>query len=269
MIKRVYLEITDSCNLNCPFCTNEKGKSFMNLEDVKRTIDQIKYLTDYVYLHVIGEPTLHPKFNEILDYLDLKEMKLQLVTNGTLLNRINLNHSCLRKLSISLHSISNLDIKNQEYFENINRLINSNNGFTLELRFYNLNNLDGTLKMYLDSLKNKFGLKDTNKRNSYKLKDNVYLLFEDLFDWPSIDTNQIFNSGTCKGAKEQLAILANQDVTICCLDPNGYNKIGNLKEKSLNEILSSSKYKDIIDAFNNNKLTMELCKRCSYMQRFH
>ena len=66
---------------------------------------------NYIYLHIIGEPLLHPDFNEILDILDRYDMHLQLVTNGTLLNRYPdlLRHSCLRKLSISLHSINNID----------------------------------------------------------------------------------------------------------------------------------------------------------------
>ncbi len=37
-MKRVYLEITDACNLRCPFCTYEKGNSFMSLDQIDQTL---------------------------------------------------------------------------------------------------------------------------------------------------------------------------------------------------------------------------------------
>ena len=42
----------------------------MNLDDIKNYLNQIKEVCDYVYLHVLGEPLLHPDFNEILNILD-------------------------------------------------------------------------------------------------------------------------------------------------------------------------------------------------------
>ena len=70
MIKRIYFEITDACNLNCPFCTNEKGNTFVDLDTCTRVLKQIKEVCDYVYLHVLGEPLLHPDIEKILDYCD-------------------------------------------------------------------------------------------------------------------------------------------------------------------------------------------------------
>ena len=65
-MKRVYLEITNACNLNCSFCTNKKGTNFMSLDDIDNYLNQIKEFGNYIYLHVLGEPLLHPNFNEIL-----------------------------------------------------------------------------------------------------------------------------------------------------------------------------------------------------------
>lgn len=269
MIKRVYLEITNKCNLKCPFCTNEKGNSFMEIDDINNYLNQIKEFTDYIYLHVLGEPLLHPNFESILNLLDEKNMKLQLVTNGTLLKNINiLKHKCLRKLSISLHSVNNLNI-NDNYFKTIDSLLNFKTNTNIELRFYDYDSLDIKLKSYLDKLKIRYKLNETPKKNSYKINNNTYIYFSDMFNWPSIDSNINNQYGTCKGAKEQIAILVNSDVTICCLDPKGYNKIGNLKEKTLNEILNSDEYINIIKELNNNKLIKNLCKHCEYRQRFN
>ena len=152
MLKRVYLEITNSCNLNCPFCTNEKGNDFLEIVDIKNYIDQIKTYCNYIYLHILGEPLLHPNFEDILDYLDKKEMQLQLVTNGTLLYKHPniLKHACLRKLSISIHSVNNIDI-NDDYFQVINKLIDSNTNKNIELRFYDKNNLSEQISLSVRS----------------------------------------------------------------------------------------------------------------------
>lgn len=268
-MKRIYLEITNSCNLNCPFCTNEKGNNFLTLNEIDNYTSQIKKYCDYIYLHMLGEPLLHLNFNEILDILDKKELNLQLVTNGTLLNNYPdiLSHKCLRKLSISIHSINNVNIDNS-YFETINKLIENNINTNIELRFYDKENLSKDLIDYLKYLKQTYSFDITPKNNSYKLKDKVYVYFEELFKWPNINDPFISNTGRCRGGIDMIAINSNSDVTICCLDPLAHNKIGNLKTQSLGEILNSDLYKKITDNFKKNKISTELCSKCSYRLRF-
>lgn len=269
MLKRVYLEITNACNLNCPFCTNEKGNNFLDLSIIKTYIDQIKQYSDYIYLHILGEPLLHPDFEEILNYLDYKYMKLQLVTNGTLLYKYPdiLNHTCLRKLSISIHSINNINIE-KNYFETIDKLLEKNINTKIELRFYDRNNLSENLNQYLTKLKSKFSFEITTKQNSYKLKENTYVYFEELFNWPNINDPYISNVGSCHGAIDMIAINSNSDVTICCLDPKAFNSIGNLKQNSLTDIINSDKYLKYIKEFKENKITSTLCSKCTYRLRF-
>lgn len=269
MIKRIYLEITNACNLNCPFCTNEKGNSFMSLYEIKNYLKQIKEITNYLYLHVLGEPLLHPNINEILDECDLLNLNVQLVTNGTLLNKHLdiLNHKSLRKLSISLHSISNSNVSNV-YFETIKSLINVPTTTYIELRFYDYDNLSKDLKDFKDGLYRTYSVLNTPKENSFKIKDNVYIYYASMFDWPNINDKYLSENGTCHGAIDQLAILHNGDVTICCLDPKGHNKIGNIKNNTLKSIIESDIYKSIVNNFRNKKLTFELCKKCSYRKRF-
>lgn len=269
MIKRVYLEITDSCNLNCPFCTNEKGTSFMSFIDIKDHLIKVKEVCDYIYLHVLGEPLLHPDFESILNECDKLNLKVQLVTNGTLLNKHKnlLKHSCIRKLSISIHSVNNIKV-DKDYFINISDLIKNNQDKTIELRFYNKENLNEDISTYLKDLYLKYQVKDTDRFNSYKLKDNVYITYSDMFNWPSIFDPFISNNGKCLGALNQIAILHDSRVTLCCLDPKGYNTIGNLKNNTLKDIVESKEYISISNNFRNNKLSKELCTKCSYRLRF-
>lgn len=268
-IKRVYLEITNACNLNCPFCTNEKGQSFMSLDTINDYLNQIKKVSDYVYLHVLGEPLLHKDIDKILSICDNLDLNIQLVTNGTLLkNNFNIfNHKSLRKLSISLHSISEQNI-DSDYFDTIDKIINNNYNCYIELRFYNYENLSEDLVDYKNKLYKKFNVVETEKNNSYKLKDNAYIYYSNLFDWPNINSQIISKEGHCHGGIDQIAILNDGKVTLCCLDPRGYNSVGDLKKDALLDILSSNNYKEIINNFKNRKLTCEFCKKCSYRLRF-
>lgn len=269
MLKRVYLEITNACNLDCPFCTNAKGKSFLSLAQIENYISQIKPYCDYIYLHILGEPTLHPNFSEILDLLDKYDMKLQLVTNGTLLYKYPhlFSHKCLRKLSISVHSVNNQNIDNN-YFETIKNIVFYNTKAKIELRFYDFENLSNDIRNFLNYFENLYGFQITSKINSYKLKDNTYIYFEKLFKWPDINDSYINSIGTCHGAIDMIAINSNSDVTICCLDPKAHNKIGNLTKDSLKNILDSNIYKQYVLNFRNNKITSELCCKCTYRLRF-
>ena len=269
-MKRVYLEITDACNLNCPFCSYPKGNTFMEYADIEHHVRQIRPFCSYLYLHMLGEPLLHPDFERILDLLDKENMDLQLVTNGLLLNRYPdlLKHRCLRKLSVSLHSINHVPVS-EDYFRTIDGLIENDQDRNIELRFYGKQQLDERLQAYLQHLEDACGFTETSKKGSYNLKNHVYVYFSDFFEWPQIDAPSVSDEGTCHGATDMIAINVHHDVTLCCLDPKAYNKIGNLKEKDLSKILSSKTYLNYLADFRRHYFSSELCQRCSYRTRFN
>ena len=66
--KKIYIEITNKCNLNCTFCGEVKRKKEkITLENFEEIIKKINNYTDYIYLHVKGEPLLHPEIDKILE----------------------------------------------------------------------------------------------------------------------------------------------------------------------------------------------------------
>ena len=241
----------------------------MSLETIKDYLKQIKEFSDYVYLHVLGEPLLHPLINEILDECLKLKLNVQLVTNGTLLDKhLNiLNNKALRKISISIHSINEKD-NNNNYFDTIKKVIEYNALTNIELRFYDFDNLKDEIKDFYNYLNENYELTATSKNNSLKIKGNVYIYIEELFNWPDINDIEISKNGYCHGGIDQIAILNDGRVTLCCLDPQGHNTIGDLKKNNLKEILNSKEYKDYIDNINKRIITKELCTKCSYRLRF-
>ena len=83
-----FLELTNKCNFHCEFCPSDsqsRNQGYMEMSLVKKIFDEIshKKLVPKVNLHLMGEPTLHPKLNEILTYAKQKNVKVALTTNGS------------------------------------------------------------------------------------------------------------------------------------------------------------------------------------------
>ncbi len=83
------IEVGDGCNLRCPVCYAASGPERMNwrpLEDIERMLDALvasEGEPDVVQISG-GEPTLHPRFFEILDAARRRPIRhLMLNTNGT------------------------------------------------------------------------------------------------------------------------------------------------------------------------------------------
>ncbi len=65
-------EITGNCNLNCPICiAEEKNRKDVSLDEIKYMVDRL--LSSEKTVDVInlsgGEPTLHPEYQKIIEYL--------------------------------------------------------------------------------------------------------------------------------------------------------------------------------------------------------
>lgn len=80
------IEVTDSCNLNCPVCyANAHGNSFLTKKEVTKMINQYTRSEEnpQVVQFTGGEPTLHPELFEFLKIANSKKIKMVMLnTNG-------------------------------------------------------------------------------------------------------------------------------------------------------------------------------------------
>jgi MoaA/NifB/PqqE/SkfB family radical SAM enzyme len=107
--KRVYVEITNVCNLTCSICPGTKRKpSFMSPESFEAILKKIKPFTDYLYLHVMGEPLLHPELHELLKICETLQFQVNIATNGVLIKKHQdslINSKALRQINFSVHCL--------------------------------------------------------------------------------------------------------------------------------------------------------------------
>lgn len=274
-IKRIYIEITNICNLTCSFCsTHHRENKMLSLDEFSSIIQDVKQYTKYIYLHVQGEPLTHPDFNKILYICDENEMQVQLVTNGTFLYKYLdiYSHPSLRKISISLQSIEYQSVNLEDYMHTLITFIDYSATFKhpiVEVRFWRNDQYDlPKTKKCMDILNEKYTLSLTERNNHYRIKENIYVDFDNMFSWPGLENMPLEKNGTCLGAKTQIAILSNGDVVPCCLDTDAHVLLGNIFKNDLNTILHDEPYKKLVKEFNDHKIENPFCLRCTYRLRF-
>ena len=266
--KKIYIEITNICNLKCSFCSRSNRKlKEMSIKDFEEILKKINNYTEYIYLHVKGEPLTHSNLDKILELTNKYNKKVCITTNGVFIkDKLDIlkKYNNIYQINISLHSENNKENYLEEIFESIDKL----DTYT-SYRFWTLNEgqMDEKTKNYLSKIKEKYNVDELY--NGIKLADKTYLSLEEEFIWPSIEGTYYNEIGTCHGGKTHLAILNDGTVTICCLDGEGISSLGNIFVTSFEDILSSKKYIDIIKGFNDRKVYLEICKHCSYKDRFN
>ena len=107
-LKRIYIEITNVCNLNCEFCEPHKRTNrFMTFDEFETILNKISNFSSYIYLHVKGEPLLHPEFDKFVKLAYEKGFQINLTTNATLLENHLENTKYLRQINVSFHATNN------------------------------------------------------------------------------------------------------------------------------------------------------------------
>lgn len=284
--QKIYVEIINTCNMRCSFCkeTNREPR-IMSLEEFENIILKIKPYTNLIALHVKGEPLMYPNLKEIFQISEKNGILVNVTTNGTLLyENIDILKQCkaLRQINISLHSMNKNKGKSiksiEKYIEDILKgveILEKNNKPYISYRLWNLKDFSQNEEnIYILHCLEKFyrisNLFENAKYNEFiKLKENIYLNQDIEFTWPDINKNQIQETGTCLGLRNQVAILCNGDVVPCCLDQDGDIKLGNIFEEDFEKILNSSKSREIIKGFKENRLIHKLCKTCGFALKFN
>lgn len=274
--KKVYIEITNTCNLNCSFCIKDnRRKKEMNINEFEHVLKKIDKYTDYIYLHVKGEPLIHSKLDDILLLTNKYNKFVNITTNGVFLKEkvdILKKYNNIRQINISLHS----ENKKINYIEDIMEAVDKLKNIFIVYRFWTLknNNLDNKMLEYLEKIKEKYFINDDMynkiiKGNNIKIDNNIYINKDKEFEWPSLSNNYYNEHGFCYGLKNQIGVLVDGTITICCLDSFGVSNLGNIFNDDIEIIMNSEKVKNIIKGFNNRKVYLDICKHCSYKERFN
>ncbi len=264
MLKKVYIEITNNCNLNCSFCTLKKKKNkVVSVDEFNIILDKLKGHTNYLYFHVLGEPLLHPNINELIDLAKNNNFNVNITTNGYFINKIKYNEN-IRQINISLHSYTD-NISIDDYLNNIFDSVNNLSKYTyISYRIWTKNKY---IKDIIDRINKYYSVNiDINNLKNIKIKDNIFFHINEEFIWPSLDNNIYKEDGMCHGLRDHIGILSDGTVIPCCLDGEGIINLGNIYSENLYDILNSYRALNMINKFKENKRCEELCKHCDFIK---
>lgn len=282
--KKIYIETTNICNLSCNFCPKTKRKlGYMELEKFEIILDKIRPFTDYIYLHLMGEPLLNKNLREFIDAASSRGFKINITTNGTLLKQNGsaiIESNAVRQVNISLHSFEANDAVNfYDYINGVTDFVKEANEKTdtiCALRLWNLeadyeanNDLNEEILTILEkNLSIDFSLEEHFKiKPSAKARDRVYIMTAEKFKWPVMGGLPANERTFCYGLRTQLGILLDGTVVPCCIDSEGNIPLGNIFEQDLEEIITSERATDIYDGFSCGKAVEDLCKKCGFTDR--
>ena len=280
MFDRIYLEITNVCNRSCAFCPGTRREArFLRLEEFRTLAGKLRPFGKTLYLHVMGEPLLHPQLPELLAIAGELDFRVNITTNGTLLpqaQEVLLNAPALQKVHISLHSFEANDRDGLDtYLDGCTAfgLLAQEKDILVDYRLWNLDGQDtqglhGQNGAILAKLHEAFGPEFQEQDWGARITDKIYLHYAERFVWPDLSAEDHGPEGSCLALRQQLAVLCDGSVVPCCLDHEGDAVLGNLFSQELADILASAPAQQMLEGFRNRKHLHPLCRRCGYARRF-
>lgn len=273
--RKVYLEISNMCNLNCRFCPGtRRAPRRLNEEEFRQILTKLRPYTNFLYFHLMGEPLCHPELSRFLLLAQAHGFRVILTTNGTLLPRqkeILLSAPALHKINVSLHAFeaNDLSVPFSEYLDSCFSFGKTAQGSPLVVyRLWNQGGEDEKNAEILKAMERVFPKPWVTERRGIRIASRVYLEYGDRFDWPDLDAQEGSAELFCYGLRDQIGVLCDGTVVPCCLDHEGDIPLGNLLRQSMEEILSSPRAQALYDGFSQREAVEPLCRRCGYARRF-
>ncbi len=274
MYSRVYVEITNICNMHCSFCHgHSRAKRQMTESEYAHILRQLQGKTGYIYHHLMGEPLVHPLLPRFIQMARQAGFRPMLTTNGTLLDRFGdaLLVEGLHKVNISVHSFEEgTTEEHRRYLQKIVDFIERarDTGIKISLRLWNKGCDDGKNDAVLQFFRAAFPQPWVENTRGYRIRDGLFLEWGDRFAWPDQNGPHNGDQVFCYGLQDHFGILCDGTVVPCCLDSDGVINLGNVFRQNLTDILESPRAKAIVEGFSCRKAVEDLCCRCGYATKF-
>jgi hypothetical protein len=249
--------------------------AFLSPLEFQQRLDALKTVPGHLYLHIKGEPLLHPELGRLLDLCADYQRTVNLTTNGTLIGQqliTLLQAPALRQINISLQSqeaVQDLEL----YWGSLMALLDKRpDSLFINFRLWNHTEQGylGEGDVLFHRLAQRFPVLAQKQPGTQRmtLDQGVFFSQETPFVWPSLTGTDLGARGYCLALRDQVGILVDGTLVPCCLDGEGVLALGNLKSSTVEDILSTPRAKTLQEGFSARKVVEPLCRSCGYRQRF-
>ena len=283
---QILIEPTNLCNLRCPVCPTyfamQRARGFMDFALYKSVIDEFKDLAKKPAIGMIfaGEPLLHPRIAEFVEYAAKNGHETLIGTNATLatkdlsekLIRAGLSniHLCLEGLTKEAHEVyrqgSKFEVvkKNIEDFISLKKELKSQTPVVVIqtlLTSFSESQLDDMAKWAKETGADAINFK-TLSLGSHT-SDEMKKRYEYLL--PKKGELRRRTSGLtrtlCSAPLRSAVVYWDGELSLCCVDMDNKVKLGNIKNGGFLKTFFSA------EAVSKRKLgfrkKFDLCARCS------
>ncbi|MEQ7172876.1 radical SAM/SPASM domain-containing protein [Enterococcus innesii] len=280
-VNRIFLEVSQKCNLRCNHCYNESSvlmEDALSYSDIKGLIDNAKGQGCYIFQITGGEPLIRKDIEEIIDYIGRNGFKITIFTNLTFLPKRIV--ALLSKYSIKIvTSIDFIDPQKHDAFrgktgalnttiKNIKKLKNESIEVRVNMMIDNKddNELESIINFLKLDLKVPYIADVIIPTGRGRNRNNLTELWENSFKYKQIAVDAVLNdhkldlskkiecniaciyANDCGVGKSFLFVDSHGNVTICPSMRKTHNEqfwFGNLKEDSFETIMHNFKNKHI------------------------
>lgn len=105
-LRYLMVEVTDRCNLRCRHCyLGDAGRNDLEWQTLRALLDDFDDIGGLRLMITGGEPLLYPHFAELNAALEERTYRTVLITNGTLLDKVDLNSLRFHEIQFSLDGL--------------------------------------------------------------------------------------------------------------------------------------------------------------------
>ncbi|RLA83867.1 MAG: hypothetical protein DRG78_03125 [Epsilonproteobacteria bacterium] len=279
--KEIIIDICAACNAACPFCPRmympeDRSKGYMEIELFEFILSEAKKegITN-IRLYSTAEPTLHPKFGELIDLLKKDDFIISITTNASLIEK---NIDSLMKIDYLKFSIEGWDkesyekyrypLKFDKIYNNI-KLFNKKRKQTQTSPSVSTNLLltkDTDLEKYMnlwgdmiDDIQIHFMLEATMYKNGIFIAKKNDEILDKYYDFEQQKENFL-----CGYPFNILTIAFDGKIALCCNDFSAEMNIGNIKD-GIQKVFQSQVLTKVRDEFYTQNL--DKCKKCSFFTK--
>ena len=259
--KTIQFEGLARCNAHCTFCpiTGDmtRGRGEMSDELFHKIIREGKMMRAKRFSPFLnGEPFLHSKIFDWLDYMEKEDVTIALFTNVSLLNKEKIDK--LVKNKKIKHIVCSINAATKETHEKV-------------MRLKNFDRVVENVKYLIEKAPFKiicgFAVVEDNKHEveQFKTMWGKYAHINDYVNWGGTRHDPMEMTGKrvpCHHLNH-IYILWDGRVCLCCFDYDGRVILGDINKQSLREIWDSEIYRDIRERHKKLDFDMDLCRNCN------
>ncbi|KAA0993754.1 SPASM domain-containing protein [Dyadobacter aurulentus] len=286
----ISFEPTTSCNLRCPECPSglrsfTRPTGMMEEQLYKKTIDELADTLLYLIFYFQGEPYLHPKFFELVEYAHNKGIYTATSTNAHYLTDEKAKktvESGLDRLIISIDGTTQDVYQQYRVGGNLEKVLEGTRNiikWKKELK----SSTPHVIFQFLVVKPNEHQIEDVKKLAEEMGVDEIGFKTAQIYDYeegsdliPTIDKYSRYKKEAgggysiknkfvdhCWKMWHSCVITWDGAVVPCCFDKDAEYKLGDMKRQTFRQLWRGKKYEDFRASLIRSRSEIEMCKNCT------